>query len=231
MIPFRLAANTYLLLYPGLAIDVDAVVGLVMLGGEAVIIDSGSGLPPSIALIYQSLATLNLRPSRIRVVVNTHCHLPNSGGDYWFHGQGALIAARWPDSRGIETGDPALTASEDYGARLKPTPVGITIRPGEDYVIVEDPVKVTAMHTPGHTPGSQSVVVEDSDKTLIFVGDALGRLKKAWGSDPKDWARSLERIRGVEADILCTSVSCYEGRAARSIVEEAMNRGPEWIDG
>jgi len=231
-IPLPLARRTHLILYPGAASPVDAVAAIVQSRGEYVIVDAGSGLPASVEWIAAAIAAVtpwSPSPPKPRLVVNTHGHVNNAGGDWWFHSTlKAIIAAREPDARWIETGDPVKTAAAHYGIPFKGAPVGLRI--AEDPFTIELPggPRIELIHTPGHTPGSQTIVVYDSKK-IAFVGDALGSLSREWESDERAWLESLERIRGLDADVLCTSVLCYEGEAAREFVEAVAEEGPRWV--
>jgi len=232
-VPLPLARRTYLVLYPGAASPIDAVSAVVLGDGEYIVVDSGSGLPASIEWLAASIAMVAPRaakPPKARLVVNTHGHVNNAGGDWWFHSTlKAIIAARDPDARWIETGDPVKTAAARYGVPFKGAPVGLRIRDDPFTVELPGAPKVEVIHTPGHTPGSQTIVVYDSKK-VVFVGDALGSLSREWDSDERAWLESLERIRGLRADVLCTSVLCYEGEAAKAFVEAVAREGPRWVD-
>ncbi|MBI2982540.1 MAG: MBL fold metallo-hydrolase [Deltaproteobacteria bacterium] len=60
-------------------------------------------------------------------------------------------------------------------------------------------LKVTALHTPGHTPGSTCFLVEDLH---LFTGDTLfqgncGRCDLP-GGDPKELFKSLQKLKGLD---------------------------------
>ncbi len=228
---FKLSGSTHLILYPGLATPYDSVVGLVETGGEALVIDAGLGTEASVQALVTSLTLLGYpRRFRVGMVVNTHGHVQNAGGDWWFHDRlGAVIAARMPDASWIERGDPVKTGARDLGVPFHDTTVGLVVR--EDPLRIEvGGIRVEAHHTPGHTPGSQTIVVYD-DKTIAFVGDSLGRLSKKWDSNEEDWYRSLDKIKSLDPDIVCTSAVCHVDKAARMFIEAVERAGPEWEDG
>ncbi len=229
MLPRRVASRVRLVLsheYTGLP---DAVSLLVDTRQCRLLIDTGSGLPASNAALLAALASLGVRSGGLDLVVNTHCHLPNAGGDWLVHERLRTPVAAWHvAARAIELGDPVLTAARDYGARFTPTPVGLPLReegplPGCD--------EARVLYTPGHTPGSITVVYEDPiDGLVAAVGDALGSLRKAWGSSEDEWWRSLHRIKSLEPAVLCTSHSCLRGAEARGFIEAVEAEGPSWLD-
>lgn len=226
----RLTGYAYLVLYPGLATPIDAVSVLIVDGGKGILVDTGSGVEAAVKAVAASLAELGYpRRFSIEIAVNTHGHINNSGGDWWAHDVlKATIAARPPDSRWIEEGDGDKTAARDYGLQFRGVPVGLVIE-RDPYELSLDNITLSIIHTPGHTPGSQSIVVEGDDR-LVVVGDALGSLSSKWGSSEKDWWKSLDRIKGLDPNILCTSVRCYIGPAAKEYLDMVEKEGPSWID-
>lgn len=227
---FRLTRRSRLILYPGLATPIDSVVALIIDGGEAVMIDSGSGLRASVEALAVGLAGLGY-PDRFRVglVINTHGHVMNAGGDWWAHEVlKATIAARPPDSNWIESGDPVRTGAREVGVVFRGTPVGLVLREDLARIPVGD-LEVEVVHTPGHTPGSQSVFLDD-DQRLALIGDSLASISPRWDSSEEDWWRSLEKIRERDPDIICDSVRCYMGKAAKSFLEQVEREGPRRIE-
>jgi len=228
LLPRRVASRVNLVVsheYTGLP---DAVSLLIDAGGCRVLVDSGSGLPASNAALLASLAALGVRVGGLDVLVNTHCHLPNAGGDWFVHDRLRTVVAAWEsDAKAIETGDPTLTAADEYGIPFTPTPVGLPLSR-------EGPLpgcgEVRVLHTPGHTPGSITLVYEDpADGLVAAVGDALGSLKSSWGSSERDWWRSLEKIKGLDARVLCTSSACLKGGEVREFLEAVEAEGPKWL--
>jgi glyoxylase-like metal-dependent hydrolase (beta-lactamase superfamily II) len=77
------------------------------------------------------------------------------------------------------------------------------LKPLQNGDIVEiGKLKVQAIRTPGHTPGSQCLLVEDS----LISGDTLfinscGRIDLP-GSNPEEMYRSLESLKKLKDDIL-----------------------------
>jgi len=219
-----------IILYPGLAAGPDSIVGLVDLEDRLVVVDAGTGMPGSLAVLARGISEAGWPTKPVTHVVNTHGHAPNAGGDWWFHDAlRAVVAARDPDASWIEHGDPEKTGAVDLGIGFRPVVVGL--RPTqEEQVLYDDVVGIILLHTPGHTPGSQTIIIEEPGARTLFIGDALGRLSRRWDSSEEDWWRSLEKIRGRDPDYLCTSVTCMDRGAAARFLEEVERVGPEWID-
>ncbi|MCE4604118.1 MAG: MBL fold metallo-hydrolase [Aeropyrum sp.] len=225
----KLAKGVWILLYPGLTPWPDSLTLGASIEDCIVLYDTGSGAPESILTLSSSLAEIGIKPWKIDYAIISHAHLPSSGGSYWLHdSHNTTIAARNPDSRWIETGDPVKTAANDYGLPFRPVPVGVEIR--REGPLPGCTSKINVMFTPGHTPGSISLFIDAPDATIIAVADALGRLSRRWDSDEKLWQSSVEKIARIDADFLCTSTSCLDRRAASRLLEELAEKGAEWVD-
>lgn len=129
-----------------------------------VLVDTGlTELHPAAADMDPRLEPLTeqgLDLSRITAVVNTHLHFDHCGGNHLFAGRPVYVQRReLADARTLE----------DY-----------TIRewveaPGVEYVEVDGELEllpgVRLLPAPGHTPGSQIVVVDTPKGPVAIVGD------------------------------------------------------------
>ncbi|MCE4602119.1 MAG: MBL fold metallo-hydrolase [Desulfurococcales archaeon] len=223
-----MARDAYIILYPGLVSGYDAVSLAIRLGDSIVIIDSGSGLPASNMQLINGLIEAGLDPRRVEWLINTHAHIHNVGGDRWIRDMlHAKIAAHIPDSRIIEEGDNIASGAEKIGLTLKPTPVTLHVEGDQELVVGDRPIQL--LHTPGHTPGSMSIIV-DLDQRLAVIGDALGSLSRKWGSNEDQWWNTLQQLKEIMPQILCTSVKCYAGEAAKEFLRRVEEEGPVWVD-
>lgn len=109
--------------------------------GEAVIVDAAN---------EHELLLDVARVTGVRRVLTTHGH--------WDHIQ-------------------AVTAMRDAGIDVGIAEQDASMLPSYDFVIADDDVfvvgslRLRSMHTPGHTPGSTSFLLED--RPLLFTGDTL----------------------------------------------------------
>jgi N-acyl homoserine lactone hydrolase len=99
-------------------------------------------------------------PAHIDVVVNTHLHFDHCGGNHLFAGKPVHVQRQELDD--ARSKDP-YTIREWVDA------------PGVEYVPVEGELEVLPgirlVPTPGHTDGSQVVVVETGDRPVVICGD------------------------------------------------------------
>ena len=142
---------------------------LVRSGGKNILIETGIGnkLPERMAKIYgqpakllENLGTAGVSPEDIDIVINTHLHFDHCGGNHLYVGRPIYVQRRELDD---------ALSRDDY-----------TIRewveaPGVQYVPVDGELEVLPglrlVPAPGHTPGSQVVVVETGGRPVVIAGD------------------------------------------------------------
>jgi hydroxyacylglutathione hydrolase len=118
-------------------------------GGSAVVIDAGGPLEP----LFAAAERLSVTPSTVLLTHHHLDHVSEVGG----------LTARWPATPVLISPlerelVPAATGTIDTGERL--TPGELLIRP---------------LHTPGHTLGMLSFLIEHEGAAAVFTGDTLFR--------------------------------------------------------
>jgi glyoxylase-like metal-dependent hydrolase (beta-lactamase superfamily II) len=120
------------------------------------------------------LLALNLNPRQVRWLVMTHLHTDHAGGLAYFRDSEILISrAEYQAAQGfgglllgyVNQHWPAWLQPElvDYpDGPLGPFPASRTLTRAGDLHLVP---------TPGHSPGHQCVVLQDSGTTYLFAGD------------------------------------------------------------
>jgi hydroxyacylglutathione hydrolase len=132
--------------------------------GEAAVLDPGDQ-PEDILALARDLGV------RITKIVSTHAHLDHllaaqamkdaTGAPFFLHGDDADILANVPDS-----------AQRLLNREVSSPPApDFWLHGGEDIEIAG--MKLHALHTPGHTPGSVSLYAQGAN--LLFSGDTLFR--------------------------------------------------------
>ncbi|WP_185022459.1 N-acyl homoserine lactonase family protein [Rathayibacter sp. PhB185] len=169
-----------------------STVALVSSGERRILIDTGGlGDRPG---LESGLAAAGLRFEDIDTVVLTHLHFDHAANaelfpraDLVVHEAELAHATQSPHGAGYSA---QITAAVADHAGLKACTVAeLLLTPG-----------VVVLHTPGHTPGSISVLVDAEERTLV-TGDAIkGRADIAAGSpsgpttDDDAWIESARRI-------------------------------------
>jgi glyoxylase-like metal-dependent hydrolase (beta-lactamase superfamily II) len=72
---------------------------------------------------------------------------------------------------------------------------------------------ITALHAPGHSPGSMVLLTESRGQRVLFGQDVHGPLHPSLLSNHENYIASLTMLLGLEADILCEGhLGIYRGR-------------------
>ncbi len=108
-----------------------------------------------------------------------------------------------------------MTAASWYGASLTPVNVDHVIN-HEKEILHIDGSEIISYHTPGHTPGSISLLYisrNEPQRKILFGQDIHGPFMKEFGSNIEDWASSMKKLLDLEADILCEGhFGIYHGK-------------------
>ena len=179
----------------------DACVYLIRDKDRGVLVDAGCG--PSVDRILSHARSAGVLPENIRRLLLTHCHFDHTGGaDKIRELCGCTIFAHEKDAVFLETGDQNATAASWYNAHLPPFEVDEKMT-GEKMDIPFGDRIITALHTPGHSPGSVVFVFTSGGQKVLFGQDVHGPLDPSLHSDPTQYRASLLKIRDLSADILC----------------------------
>jgi N-acyl homoserine lactone hydrolase len=165
------------LLYRDIGVKIESAVLAFLLnnGEKKVLVDSGvcGVAETSQFLRYFSrtpeqtleaqLARLETSPDEISMVINTHLHIDHCAGNI------LCTKARWLVQRKeVEYWkDPLRVHRQAYRIELPET--GFDLLDGDTEVLPG----IKAMFSPGHSPGSQSVLVETSEGLYVLAGDNI----------------------------------------------------------
>jgi glyoxylase-like metal-dependent hydrolase (beta-lactamase superfamily II) len=131
-------------------------------------------------------------------VLATHYHADHVGGDiFGQHIQGLVDL--------LELVDVPVHVQKDevpWVAEMTGAPVASLVAHGDDDVVQVGSVGVRLLHTPGHTPGSQCMVVDDNLVTgdTLFI-DGCGRTDLP-GADPAEMYASLQRLASLPGRLI-----------------------------
>lgn len=106
------------------------------------------------------------------------------------------------DAEIVERADPRLTAAFCFEIDFQPLPIDEKLY-GEEGSILCGARQMVWLHTPGHSPGSISLYLDIGGKRTIFVQDIAAPLLKEFDCDPVAWVKSMDKLLGVNADMLC----------------------------
>lgn len=134
--------------------------------GEAIVIDGGD----DVDAIAARLDRHGLKP---RYLVHTHAHFDHigclgalrercGGAGLLHHADRPLYATLAEQSRMV-----------GLPGRYAPVALDGDLTDGDEFVA--GAIRLRAIHTPGHTPGSTSFAIDDAGATTLFTGDTLFR--------------------------------------------------------
>ncbi len=199
--PHRVVPGVFLVGGPDLTDPADCLVYAVDGGTEVALIDCGAGA--SAREILANLQSVGLGQKRLAAVILTHCHVDHIGGlPTMVRERSPQVICHQGDAGAIESPDPERTAASWYGVKLPPMRVDRVLEQDEELVIVGE-ARLRCIHTPGHTPGSISVLWDTPHGRVLFGQDVHGPFMPSFGSDVEKWASSMRRLLALRPDVLC----------------------------
>ncbi len=184
----------------GLTDPSDAAVYLLRFGNKAALIDAGTGRDHS--QLRENIAECLEANAQIEYLLLTHCHFDHAGGAKSLREEyGLRIVAHELDAIYLESGDNRVTGAARCGAVFEPFAVDIKLR-GQESTLAFGTGSVTAIHCPGHSPGSVAYTTEIDGQLILFGQDIHGPLHSEFLSDEKQYVASLARLAALQADLL-----------------------------
>lgn len=204
--PIRIHGNTYYVGYQGLSIAlIDTDDGLILVDG---------GMPQTAEQTKANLRALGYRIEDVRYILNTEVHFDHSGGIAALaRDSGATVLAAPLGVEALRTG--RVHADDPQAADIHDAPPVAVVRgvaDGEGVTLGS--VTVTAVHTPGHTPGSSSWTwrsCEAADcRSVVFASslNAIAAEPFTYTGHPETVATlraSIDRVEALDCDILISA--------------------------
>ncbi|MFX1278939.1 MAG: MBL fold metallo-hydrolase [Promethearchaeota archaeon] len=163
-----------------------------------VLIDCGMDLG-----MIKNIKRGGLNPMDIKHCILTHFHIDHIAAchDLRQFNQNVNFYAHDLDADAIEEeGHGRETVASWYGIKYKP--VKLLKRFKGDEILKFGDYEFQCIHTPGHTPGSISILLEIEDTKILFGQDLHGPIIPGV-SNFADYQVSLRKLLELNADILC----------------------------
>ena len=209
----------------GLTAPEDAAIYLINFDGHAALVDAGTGRGHK--RLLDNIDKAGVHGEQIEYLLLTHCHYDHTGGALDLRDKfGCPVIAHELDADFLESGDTEVTAASWYGTKFYPCPVDRRLSGAQETLMLGERL-ITALHIPGHSPGSLAFLTESEGQTVLFAQDVHGPLDPRLRSNRADYQVSLERMLALKTDILCEGhYGIFRGKVAvadfiRSFLEDA----------
>jgi glyoxylase-like metal-dependent hydrolase (beta-lactamase superfamily II) len=178
----------------------DAAVYLVRFGDRAALIDAGTGSRH--VVLRDNIEACLPEEVRLEYLFLTHCHFDHTGGAAAVRKAfGCQIVAHELDAGYLESGDSEVTAAAWYGTRMQPLSVDTRLKGAENTIAIGNG-QMTALHCPGHSPGSMVLTTRLAGQRVLFGQDVHGPIHPSLLSDMSAYQVSLQNLLDLDADFL-----------------------------
>jgi glyoxylase-like metal-dependent hydrolase (beta-lactamase superfamily II) len=169
-------------------------------GDDLVLIDCGMSLD-----LINKISKVGLNPRNINYCILTHFHIDHTAAcsDLKKMNKQVKFYAHELDADAIEEkGHDNKTAASWYGVEYKPVKLEKKLE-SEMEKLQLGQYEFQCIHTPGHTPGSISILIEVEKTKILFGQDIHGPFYKSFGSNLDDYQKSMLKLLDLNADVLC----------------------------
>jgi len=201
-------------------VDLGMVKTFAIVGLRTVLVDTG--MPEQQGALWEKLLQAGIRPEDLALVVITHAHLDHFGNARFLQKKtGAKVLVHRLDAQGLRDGRLEFPNSFNLIGAVFSAFIRFTfflkslLRKGEgsnfgvepdividgEYDLHEYGIAGKIIHTPGHTPGSVTVLLDSGE---AFVGDLVGTFLKPgkptiplWGNNLRELRRSIRKLMGA----------------------------------
>ncbi len=201
--PFQLWGNLYFVgTYHASTHIIDTGEGLIMLD---------SGYQHSLYLVLQNMWELGLNPKDIKYIVHTHGHIDHCGATRALVEMTGAKTFLSEADKDYMSGVVDLSWATELELDLEAFEADVLVNDGDTITLGN--TTLTAVATPGHTPGSMSYLfnVSDGNRTLvagIHGGAGLNTFSKAFLDKYNlpytyrdDYFKSMDKLKTLKVDI------------------------------
>lgn len=202
--PMKVSDGVYFLgdMAPSAVYVIDTAEGLAMID---------SGLAEQHQTLLDGMTSLGLDIKRLKLILITHAHGDHSMGAERLRREfGAKVYIGQQDAPALREGGPNVAIFSKFDmpdSEIHPTTIDGELVDGEVFDLGD--ARITAIATPGHTPGSFCYLLERDDRRLLFTGDTVMTLAElgtypaylppAYRGNAETYLASLKKLRAMPA--------------------------------
>ena len=176
-------------------------------------------VPAMAGEMEKSIRALGFKPEDIRILLTTQAHFDHVGTLAHFKAlsRGSVRIMKGDDSLVADGGASDYLLGKRPEAHFKPVAVDVVLKDGD--VITLGGVSLTALRTPGHTPGcaTYTMSVTDGGRTyaVVFPGSTTVNPGTRLVKDPSypgitdDFRRTFERLASLKPDIFLAAHASF----------------------
>jgi hydroxyacylglutathione hydrolase len=197
--PKELLPGVFLVAGHDLSHPLDA--NAILIGGpHPILIDTGS--TQGFDALKNNVEAAGYSLQDIHTVIATHAHWDHISGMAQLQKQtDAKLYLNHRDRKAVETADVKKTAEYLYGGLKFPKlHVDGDLRDGQTFDTGR--FKLHVVTTPGHTPGSVSVILEADGHRIAILGDTVRAHFNLFQSNLKAWQKSLDKLIAQKPDLV-----------------------------
>jgi len=230
--PFRLAGPIY---YVGTE---ELAAFLVSSPQGHILIDGG--IPSAAAVIEKSIREIGFKPEDIRILLTTQAHYDHVGTHAHFKKlSGAMVQAMTGDEKLLRDG-----GKSDYlfgGSPENSFPrvaVDRVLKDGD--IVTIGGARLTARHTPGHTPGSATYEMGFNeggrDYTVVFAASTTVNPGTRFVTNPsyptilEDFRKTFQVLESLKPDIFVSGHASFFNMKAKRAKMKPENPGEAFVD-
>ncbi len=216
--PYRIHGSTY---YVG-----TCGISAILVAGEGghLLIDTGTEAGAKIVL--DNIGKLGFRPEEIASILYSHEHFDHVGGHALVReASGAHVVASPDAAEVLRTGEDG-SGDPQYGMHDPMEPVGVDVIVRDGDTVRSETATLTAIATPGHTPGALSWAWQSCDDAGECIGivyaDSLSPISRdgyRFSDNPEyvaGFRAGLQRLRETDCDLLLTPHPSASGMVKRA---------------
>ena len=230
--PFRLAGPIY---YVGTA---ELAAFLIHTPQGHILIDGG--IPSTAPTIEKSIRELGFKPEDIRILLTTQAHFDHVGTHAHFKKlSGARVEAMTGDDRLLRDGGKSdYLFAADPNLHFPGMAVDRVLKDGD--IVTIGGIRMTARHTPGHTPGSATYLMDinegGKDYRVVFAASTTVNPGTRLTKDPsyptilEDFRKTFTVLESLKPDIFLSGHASFFGLEKKRAAIKGDNPAAAFVD-